>query len=227
MKNLKLFLFLLSAIALLASCGGDGSPEREIINLDEYIVLNTNTLGRQVAENIPTTPPDTILEVAKRPKPEIIRNDQGQVTERRQYSFKRDGAPREYNVFQYEYDEQGSRIREITEMYTADGQYKGKIYNVFRYDDEGKKSVFIFRSYDKNGSLIRMFCSLYDYNDDGLEIQAKTFNSEGELISRVDRFRNDRGEITKEKFLEYNQNGEIINDDILHYDKNGTVIKQE
>jgi hypothetical protein len=68
---------------------------------------------------------------------------------------------------------------------------------------------------------------IYNYNDDGYEIKSKTFNEDGELISRVDRFRNDKGEIVKEKFLEYNEKGEIINNDILHYNKKGGVIKEE
>ncbi len=225
MKYRILFLGLFTLI-IIASCTNDKTSEREKIKLPK---LSENAdIAQPKAKNIPMLSTEAVVSPEDRVKPEIIKDKNGRVIERRQVSYRRrSGQPSGFNVFFYDYDARGNRILEVSELYDTLGMFNGKVHNTFEYNDDNQKTSFLFQSFDENSRPVKVAYTTYAYNDDGYEIRSKTFNGEGDLMSRVDRFRNDKGEIVKEKFLEYNDKGDIINDDILHYNKKGGVIKEE
>lgn len=215
MKNANFTLIVLMLALLLGACNTDKNRK-----VPPYKKTSAKSI---IIETIP----NTIITPEDRIPPEISYDEIGRVKMRKQWRYNPDGKPIGVNIFEYGYDENGNRIKEITEYYDLEGLLDVQIINDFTYNELDQQTDFYSHTYDRDLNLTNNQHTVMEYYETGLEKSVKTFNSKGIAMSKTTRFYEDNGELTAEAFEVYDEYGVFKEGKKLFYNKFGKVINEE
>lgn len=167
----------------------------------------------------------TAVSPSERKPPEFKYDDNGNIIQRKDFTYDMDGVVKSKNQYDYKYDDRGNRIEEITQSWDLTG--KRIIYTIarFKYNEFNLKSEATFVSYDPDGRELVNVRNVYTYDKNGYEIKDEQFDKEGRRLSVVTRKRDDKGRILEETATLYNPDGSILKSNGAQYDINGRILK--
>jgi len=176
--------------------------------------------------NIKISPPPQAIDREDRIKPEIIRNKQGQIIERRSWHYLRDGKAAAYDIIKYTFDEQGNRLSDKLMHYTPSGVFKSQNITEYLYNDKGQRICYIFNSWDSKMNLVNKSFNCFTYYENGLEKEAIFLDADSLMLSKTLRHYDDNGILAREDFFTYDKG---VSPDVksLFYNKQGAVIREE
>lgn len=150
-------------------------------------------------------------------------DDKGNLIERTDEMYDKDGNIRKKNRYTYKYNDAGNRIEQ---WYYCSDPNDAPLFsqvNYMKYNSRGLQTENIFISYDDKGNETRWAKNLYTYNQNGRVLEDQLSTKEGAITSRIlYTYENDM--LVQEVFLDYSESGKQLNKKTIRYNEKGTVI---
>jgi hypothetical protein len=150
-------------------------------------------------------------------------DDKGNLIERTDEMYDKDGNVRKKNRYTYKYNDAGNRIEQ---WYYASDPNDAPLFsqvNYMKYNDKGMQTENVFISYDENGIENRWAKNIYTYNNESRVMEDKLIEKNGVVKSRI-LYTYDKGFLVQEIFLDYDDSGNQLNKKTIKYNEKGTVI---
>ena len=224
-----LFYLMLILLMVTAACGGSGQKPKK----------DTPSELRQPIEQPKKEKPakrtprkdanpvnDNTLDRGKQKKESIVDkfDNFGNLIERTENDYDKQGNIRFRNRYTYRYDEKQRRVEQWFYQSTPDEKPVFSNVNHMKYDDKDRKTENIFIGYDSTGNEINWVKNVFMHNDDGRVTEDVTFNKEGFPIFKVS-YKYDEGLLKSESFVYYDGQGGVTEKKTLKYDEFGTIIQ--
>lgn len=212
MKKITALICLASAVAVLASCGGEKTAEPTQATAQTTATTSGTTSATTVGSTAATT---------AEPYDEVKKDENGNVTEKTHYNeygkkmkyetFTQDGMPEKVYLYNY----QGMPTEYTFYMYDEHGKIKTE------YREKG--------GYDSTGLIL-------------LQKEALTYDGSGKLLSRGLSYYNDKSGVLKSaNVLYYDENGRLAYEDVTkvaeydydyvttteRYDTSGKILQRD
>lgn len=150
-------------------------------------------------------------------------DDNGNLIERTDEMYDKDGNIKKKNRYTYKYNDNGNRIEQW--YYAADPNDNPLFsqVNYLKYNDKGLQTENVFISYDDKGNETRWAKNIYTYNNQGRVLEDKLVEKNGVIKSRI-LYTYENGLLVQEVFLDFDDGGKQLNKKTIRYNDKGTVI---
>jgi len=150
-------------------------------------------------------------------------DDNGNLIERTDEMYDKDGNVKKKNRYTYKYNDAGNRTEQ---WYYASDPNDAPLFsqvNYLTYNKKGLQTENVFISYGPNGDETRWAKNIYTYNSDGRVLEDKLINKDGTIKSRI-LYTYQNGNLVQEIFLDFDDSGKQLNKKTIKYNDKGTVI---
>lgn len=228
MKNgfsiIMAFLFLL----ITACAGTENKPEKD--TQPEVKVTQEQPKSEQPAKKTMRTDAkpgdDKKFDRGQKKRESIVDkfDNFGNLVERTENDYDKQGNIRFKNRYTYRYDEKQRRVEQWFYQNTPDDKPVFSNVNHMKYDDKDQKTENIFIGYDAIGNETNWAKNVYKHNGEGRVTEDVTYNKEGFPLFKVN-YNFEKGLLVSESFVYYDGKGNVTEKKTLKYDKYGTVIQ--
>jgi len=156
-------------------------------------------------------------------RPGIVKDANGNMTERRDVTLGPDSKVRTRNEYHYTYDSLNNRTSEQIWRKSPDGTPVSRTYNTFIYSD-GLLRQSTLIGYDANDKENSWLQNRYEYNSKRQQTEVTLYNKKGNRRSTTLRIYNDKGNLWKEVMIEYDVNGREKNRSGLEFSDRGAIV---
>lgn len=228
MKTGFSYLMVFILIFITACAGNEKKSEKD--SQPEASVEPGQPKGEQPAQNTMRTDSrpgyDNKFDRGQKKRESIVDkyDNFGNLVERTENDYDKQGNIRFKNRYTYRYDERQRRVEQWFYQNTPDDRPVFSNVNHMKYDEKDQKTENIFIGYDAAGNETNWAKNVYKYNNEGRVTEDVTYNKEGFPLFKVN-YNFEKGLLVSENFVYYDGKGNITEKKTLKYDEYGTVIQ--
>ncbi len=230
MKILRLiFIALLSVMLVQCSCSGEKKnqeKDKPQVKIPEKTASTTSQPVQGPKMEDDAKPGFQNMYERGNKRRESIKDkfdDNGNLIERTDEMYDKDGNIRKKNRYTYKYNDAGNRIEQ---WYYASDPNDAPLFsqvNYLKYNNKGLQTENVFISYDEKGNETRWAKNIYTYNSDGRVLEDKLIEKNDVVKSRI-LYTYKNGMLVQEVFLDFDNAGKQLNKKTIKYNEKGTVI---
>lgn len=162
--------------------------------------------------------------VKRRESVKLVKDSKGQITERTDDNFDKDGNVSMHNRYTYKYDDAGNMTEQRFYSNTPEGVQTANTVNFTKYENK-LKTENLFISYDAQGKEISRQKNTFKYNQNGQCIEDISYGANNNPILKVEYIYKN-GNLTGERYTHYNPDGSIQKKEAYDYDDRGKLIEK-
>jgi hypothetical protein len=153
-------------------------------------------------------------------------DDRGNLIERTDSNFDKNGNVSKKNRYTYKYDQNDLRIEQWYYATTPSDEPIMSNVNYIKYNNKGQKIENIFISYDANGNEITWAKNLFKNDSENHIIEDENYGKNGIIKSKV-VYNYEKGMLVSEFFFDYDANGKPTNKKTMTYNETGKVLSSK
>lgn len=163
--------------------------------------------------------------VKRRESVQVVKDEKGQIIERKDDNFDQEGNVSMHNRYTYKYDEAGNMIEQRFYSHRPDGEQTANTVNFTKWNAQKLKTENLYIVYDANGKEVSRQKNTFKYNQYGQCTEDQSFDSNNKPVLKVE-YIYQQGQLRGEKYTYYNPDGSVKNKESYQYDERGRLLNK-